>query len=229
MKVKELVHSTAFWSLLVTNTFRNNLAETDGGEINALNSTLKFTGNNTFRNNSAEGGGGGITTLYRILQLTGNNTFRNNSAEDGGGTYALWSTLDNSALIHGGAVHTEDSTLSFEGFNIIFSGNSALYYGGGVYSKNSTLTFSGNTDFRSNSGRLQGGGIYGLATSLYFSGNSNFTANTAARGGGEYLASSFNLLSKNSTFTMGSNNATGYGGAVYVEDSDPVLYCFPDI
>ena len=109
--------------------------------------------------------------------------------------------MDNSALIQGGAVHAEDSTLRFEGFNT-FSGNSARYYGGGVYSENSTLTFSGNTDFRSNSGWLQGGGIYGLGTSLYFSGNSSFTANTAVRGGGEYLADSFNFLSRNATFTI---------------------------
>ena len=134
--------------------------------------------------------------------------------------------MDNSALIHGGAVYTKDSILSFEGHNT-FSGNSAQYYGGGIYSENSTLKFSGNTNFSSNSGELQGGGIYGLAASIYFSGNSSFTANTAARGGGEYLVDSFNFLSRYTVVTMDSNNATEYGGAVYVEDSDPFSYCFP--
>ena len=28
---------------------------------------------------------------------------------------------------------------------------------------------------------------------------------------------------------MDGNNATEYGGAVYVEDSHPISYCFPDI
>ena len=72
-----------------------------------------------------------------------------------------------------------------------------------------------------------GGGIYGLGTSLYFSGNSNFTANTAARGGGEYLENSFNYLARNTNVTMDSNNATKYGGAVYVEDFEPFSYCYP--
>jgi len=84
--------------------------------------------------------------------------------------------------------------------------------------------------FSSNSGhdkQLLGGGIYGLGTSLYFSGNSNFTANTAARGGGEYLENSFNYLAKNTNVTTDSNNATKYGGAVYVEEFEPFSYCYP--
>ena len=44
-----------------------------------------------------------------------------------------------------------------------------------------------------------------------------------------YLASSFNYLSKNATFTMDRNNATEYGGAVYVQDSEPISYCFPNV
>ena len=63
---------------------------------------------------------------------------------------------------------------------------------------------------------------------LYFVGSSSFTANTAARGGGEYLVNSFNFLSQSTTLTMDSNNATEYGGAVYVKDSDPISYCFRD-
>ena len=43
--------------------------------------------------------------------------------------------------------------------------------------------------------------------------------------GGEYLVDSFNFLSHNTVVTMDSNNATEYGGAVYVEDSDPFSYC----
>ena len=201
-------------------TFRNNTAERDGGGTYASHSALDFTGISSFRHNSARNFGGGIrTTFQTILKFSGNSNVDNSCNLD---------FMDNSALIHGGAVHAEDSTLRFEGFNT-FSGNSARYYGGGVYSENSTLTFSGNTDFRSNSGWLQGGGIYGLGTSLYFSGNSSFTANTAVRGGGEYLADSFNFLSRNATFTMDSNSATEYGGAVYAEDPDPVSYCFPAI
>ena len=147
--------------------------------------------------------------------------------DSGGYNFFTSVFLDNSALIHGGAVYTKDSILSFEGRNT-FSGNSALYYGGGIYSENNTLKFSGNTSFSSNSAQVQGGGIYGLGASIYFSGNNCFTANTAARGGGEYLVNSFTFLFHTDTVvTMDSNNATEYGGAVYVEDSDPFSYCLP--
>jgi len=131
----------------------------------------------------------------------------------------------NLALIHGGAIYTDSSTLTFERCNI-FSGNSAGYYGGGIHTENSTLKFSGDTTFSSNSARQQSGGINGLGTSIYFRGNITFTANTAARGGGEYLANSFNFFSHYANLTMDGNNVTEYGGAVYVEDYDPVSYCF---
>ena len=233
--------------------FRNNTADTyNGGGIRASDSSLKFTGNTTFQSNSAKRHGGGFGAIYSTLNFIGNTTFSDNSAILGGAIYTRKCILDisknsrdnttgkdsggynsftlvfmdNSALIHGGAVYTKDSILSFEGHNT-FSGNSAQYYGGGIYSENSTLKFSGNTSFRSNSGELKGGGIYGLGASIYFRGNNRFTANTAARGGGEYLVDSFNFLSHNTVVTMDSNNATEYGGAVYVEDSDPFSYCLP--
>ena len=38
----------------------------------------------------------------------------------------------------------------------------------------------------------------------------------------------FNFLSQSTTLTMGSNNVRQYGGAVYVKDSYPLCYCFPD-
>jgi len=212
---------------------------------------MKVTGNWVFTNNSANSEGGGIHILYSSLKHFGNSTFRNNSARIGGGIYAKGSTLSttgkssdkigehsggsslctslylkNSAMIHGGAVYAEDSVLSFQGCNT-FCGNSAQYYAGGVYSKNNTLKFNGSTSFSSNSGELLGGWIYGLRTLVYLIGNIGFTANAAARGGGEYLVNSFNLLSQSSFVTMENNNASEYGGAVYVEDSDPISYCFP--
>ena len=234
-------------------TFKQNSADSeDGGGIFVWNTTLNFTGNTAYRNNSAQQKGGGIWAFYSTLNFTGNTTFRGNPAILGGAIYTRKCILDitessrdnttgkdsvgynfftldfmdNSALIHGGAVYAKDSILSFEGCNT-FSGNSAQHYGGGIYSENSTLKFSRNTSFSSNSGQLQGGGIYGLAASIYFRGNNSFTGNTAARGGGQYLVDSFNFLSHNTVVTMDGNNATEYGGAVYVEDSDPFSYCLP--
>ena len=229
--------------------FTHNSAVAGGG-MSVVFSKIEFTGDCIFTNNSAVGNGegGGVYVLYSTLNLIGSSTFRKNSAGIGGGIYATVSTLsiirnsgnysgaghlctsvfmNNSARIHGGALYTEDSALSFQGCST-FSGNSAQYSAGGIYSRNSNLMFNGSTSFTSNSGELLGGGVYGLGTLLYFTGNNSFTANTAARGGGEYLVNSINFLSQAASVTMDGNNATEYGGAVYVEDSDPISYCSPE-
>ena len=224
--------------------FAHNSAVAGGG-MTASYSAVIITGNCVFTNNSASSQGGGIYLLHSTLNLIGKGAFRKNSGWIGGGICARESTLSitgnssdsirklytsvftkNLAMIHGGAVYAQNSGLSFQGHNT-FSGNCAQYFAGGIYSKNSTLTFSGNTSFCSNSVKFLGGGIYALGTLLYFNGNSSFTANTAARGGGEYLVNSVNFLAQNASVTMDSNIATEYGGAVYVEDSDPISYCFP--
>ena len=139
-----------------------------------------------------------VYTRKCILNVAENSSDNFTGKDSGGYNSFTLVFMDNSALIHGGAVYTKNSILSYEGRNT-FSGNSTQYYGGGIYSENSTLKFSGDTSFCSNSGLVQGGGIYGLAASIYFRGNNSFTANSAARGGGEYLD---------------SNNAAVYGGAV---------------
>jgi len=64
-----------------------------------------------------------------------------------------------------------------------------------------------------------------VESTLYFNGIGRFTANTAGRGGAEHLAISFIFLSRNTTVIMNNNSATEYGGALYVEDSNPITYC----
>ena len=64
-----------------------------------------------------------------------------------------------------------------------------------------------------------------MGITLYLSGIGIFTANAASRVGEEYLANSFIFLSRNSTVIMNNNSAMEYGGAVYVEDSNPIAYC----
>ena len=233
-------------STLNFNTFRSNSAVLNGGGVETISSALNFVERIVFANNSAAQGGG-ISTTGSTWTITGNTAFRhkyhhdggsvcksttmnisrcsteNNSKKDHGDCNSLL-FMHNSAEFFGGAVHAADSTLNIEGCNIL-SRNSARYCGGGVHSLNSTLKFSGNTTFSWNSAQYNGGGIHGVGTNLYFSGTSSFTANTACRGGGEYLSSSFILLSKNSTVIMENNNATEYGGAVYVEDSYPITRC----
>ena len=212
-------------SLIGNVTFANNSAEYGGG-VYAWYSTLELAGNSTFKNNSATAFGGGFYTKRSILKFAGNTTGYNTEKHSGSSCTSDTAVfISNLASVHGGAMYTGDSTLSFESCNF-FTGNSAGYYGGGIHTENSTLKFSGDTMFISNSGRLQGGGINGLGSSIYFSGHTSFTANIAARGGGEYLAYSFNFFSRYAILTMDGNNVTEYGGAVYVEDYGPVSYCF---
>ena len=210
-----------------SSTFMNNSAGFGGGFL-AWDSTLNYIGSSIFMSNIGRKIGGGFYIKGSILNVAGNSTTQNTGAFSGGCNSDKLVFTNNSAYIHGGAVYSENSNLCFEGCNM-FSNNSARYYGGGVYSENSTLKFNGNTKFESNTGRLQGGGIYGLGTSLYFSGNSSFTANTAARGGGEYLTHSLNFITRYANLVFDKNNATEYGGALYVEDSDPISYCLPEI
>ena len=153
--VEESQSGTALWTwleIILSQAIQQSL-------ISARHSTLNFAGNNTFWNNSAKYGGG-IHAKRSVLSI----------AENVHGEYSGCAFVNNSALIHGGAVYSDSSTLSFRGCNV-FSGNLAHYFGGGVYSSNGSLKFSGNTSFSSNKGRLQGGGIYQLGTSTFFSGN----------------------------------------------------------
>ena len=183
---------------------------------------MNITGNTTFKKNKAEYYGGSIYTWKTTLNLVTYRVDRNSKYADCSSHTLLF--MNNSAKFLGGAVYTSDSTLTFEGCNT-FSGNSVKYYGGAVHSQNSSLKFSGNTIFSSNFVQYNGGGIHGVGTTLYLSGIGSFTANTAGRGGAEYLANSFLSLSRNSTVIMNNNSATEYGGAVYVEDSNPITYC----
>ena len=76
-------------------------------------STLNFTGNTSFRDNTAILGGG-ICTSKCILGITEDSTDNIMEKDSGGYNSFTFVFMDNSALVHGGAVYTKDSTLKFE-------------------------------------------------------------------------------------------------------------------
>ena len=114
----------------VLTVFRNNLAEYQGGQVLTVNGSLVHTASCTFSNNSANVGGG-INTWHSTLIFTGNNSFIDNSAEVDGA---------------GGGINSWYSILEFTGNNT-FRNNITERFGGGINSWYSTLTFIGCNTF----------------------------------------------------------------------------------
>ena len=232
-----------------TSNFCHNTAELFGGAIEAHNNTLlHFSGTNNFTNNSAQSGGAIEGHVNVVFTLNGMNNFINNSAEFYGGAIASFnvkftfnginSFMSNSAEFGGGgAIHAQtNSSLTFKG-TIDFSHNSAYRNDGGAINThtNTEITFAGTSSFSNNSA-VKGGAISAYYNStLTFDGNISFTnnghntnetdMNTNTRGGAIYLAfSSFLFLMPNTTVYWENNHAR-LGGAIYVFDINPLIYC----
>ena len=109
----------------------------------------------------------------------------------------------------GGAISTRDYVIiTFTG-TISFISNSAMQGGAISANRNSKLTFDGNISYTNN-------------------GHDNINAdNGASHGGAIYLAlnSTFSLL-PHTTVWWENNHATS-GGAIYVSDINPLIYCIP--
>ena len=148
-----------------------------------------------------------------LLTFTGTSNFSNNSAESGG------------------AIVTFDYVvLTFNGTNN-FIGNSANADGGAMYiDTNISLIFTGNSSFGSNSA-TQGGAISANHNStLIFNGNIRFTnnghkENGESQGGALYLSISATLNILPHTTVYWENNHANLGGAIYVYDVNPLIYC----
>ena len=135
----------------------------------------------------------------------------------------------------GGAIFTSNNAvLSFNG-TINFIRNLAGYFGGGACyaSVNAVLSFSGGSNFSNNSATVGGAIFVNATTTLVFSGNISFTNNGEVDneyrrtfyGGGVcmWLTSTFSIL-PNTAIYWENNQATA-GGAIYVFDANPLIYC----
>ncbi len=187
--------------------FMNNTAMTLGGAMAIGNGDIQFSGNTTFDRNSAFVIGGAVLAFGTSMMFNGNISIQNNRAQYGG------------ALMAAG-----ESRLAFMD-TTQFQNNSAVY-GGSVYSIASNVSFFGLSGISNNTANF-GGGIYASSSNLQFEGTINFLGNAALNGGGLLLtANSKMYLLANTAVYFADNRAEVTGGAVEVEDSAPLEYCF---
>ena len=181
-------------------TFSSNRAGYHGGAINAYdNGALIFNGTNNFINNTAEIGG---AYDNGVLNFIGTNNFINNSANGGGAINAY----DNGVLNFIGtnnfinnSANSDGGAISKDKGEIIFISNSARQGGAISASFGSTLTFDGNISFTNNTGNSHGGALY------------------------LYISSTLSVLSH--TTVCWENNHADLGGAIFVNDDNPSIYC----
>ena len=105
----------------------------------------------------------------------------------------------NTATRKGAAIHASSSTLIVRGSSLFV--NNSAYYGGGIYLERSNLTFLHNRSTHHNNMAQRGG-------AQYFDVNSNFSLHQPAH------------------VHFEGNNATEFGGAIYVEDVPSRSECF---
>ena len=217
------------------NTFQNH-SSLNGGALSVSNSILNLTGN-TFRFNTATQGGAIMAFHNSVLDLT-NNHFSESSAKMLGGAILVIgnssarlcgiNVIRSNTAQYGGGIATLDSQLELVG-NTSFMENTANY-GGGLYAHNTRI--NGNATFTSNLAVEGGGAVYAAKSILHFKGSVAFINNSAVNGNGGGL-----LLSGESKFYLQpdthayfiNNSAKSTGGAIKVEEYDPLTYCIYDM
>ena len=216
---------------IINSVFENNSASVGGG-LYTTKSAMNFTGN-TFTNNIATLRGAGVAHLGSNATYTETVTFRNNFGMSSGREIVnndrefregILSQINVGKKSTGGAMFIKGSSVVFENISIE---NNIATYGGGVCILRSTIVFNGSTDIVSNRAEVSGGGVYAVDSSkLFFEGTSTFEDNTALNGGGLYLAdSSLCFFSATAQQYYLQNYASDTGGAIYVADTTPSVYC----
>ena len=219
-----------------TSNFINNSAQGYGGAIDTENTKLTFSGTSNFINNSAHGYGGAIYTQNTKLIFSGTSNFINNSADQSGGAIYTQDTtlivkgasnfINNSAGGYGGAICTSYAILTFSGTNS-FIKNSANY-SGAIYTENAVLNFSGTSNFINNSASAIGANANSLLTlngTIHFTNNGYYWGGISS-GGGVYMGMKSTISFLSNTTVYWENNRALVGGAIYVEDSSPLSYCY---
>ena len=187
--------------------------------INNINLTL--AGKTEFAHNHCDNcvGGGGIAALSSNLTFMGYTTFLENSA----------ALMSEQTLGGGGAIYASgQSLLSFSGTSHFINNSAGGAGGGAIYaSGQSLLIFSGTSNFINNSAGGGGdGAIYAQEnTALRFKGTNNFVSNSADRGGGAVRLSKSIISILPDTNVYWKNNHANLGGAIYVQDVSPTIYC----
>ena len=212
------------------NTFESNKAA-EGGGLYTFNCTVNFPGENTLITNSASNQGGGFSVVHSTLNMNGSTTFKNNLATSGGGMYIDSSKagidgnscfMNNTAESGGGAIYVRDSVAEFSGKD-----ESAGRKGAAIHASSSALILQGSSSFVNNSAKY-GGGIYSESSNLTLvHDRSTYLNNMALRGGAQYFDVNSNFsLHQTAHVHFQGNNATEFGGAIYVVDVPSRSECF---
>ena len=241
---------------LTGSTFQYNTADVDGGALSVSEGNVNLT-RNTFLNNTAYDSAGAVYVFYGILHSIGNHFQNNHAAFGGtlhmDGSHVTFAddhfpdnyaqfqggavlatgisrvemhniSIDNNRAKYGGGMAAVDSQLKV--FEITFQNNGAIY-GGGLYLHNTE--FNGTAIISKNSASEGGGGIYASMSTIFFVDNTTIiTKNSAMNGGGLLLSGNSKLYQQSgSAVHFTSNSAMSTGGAIKVEESDPLTYCIP--
>ena len=236
------------------NTFQNNSADSAGGAFYVYVSTINLMGN-TFQYHSADDDGGALYVYGSILHFienkfqknfaalggtlhmyTSNVTFTDDCftesyAQLGGAILATDNsivkmyniTIENNKAQYGGGMAAVDGQL--EVLENTFFENNRARYGGGLYVHNTE--FHGNAIFTENSVTEGGGGIYASRSTLFVADNTTIITNNSAMDGGGLLLSGDSKLYQQPGIAIHfiSNSARSTGGAIKVEESNPLTYC----
>ena len=194
-------------------SFTDNLANSSGGGIFMVSSNVVIR-NALITNNYASTQGGGLAAQEgNTIILTGSVSFFTNSAGDnGGGVLLIGSKMDitaetsltnNSAHTFGGGISIYNGNMSVYG-NVLLAHNYAAYdnssYGGALNVNIGTINITGTMSLNNNSADHFGRGITIALSKMAISGKVFFTGNIAPA-----------------------------GGAIYVQDSSPLVYCASDV
>ena len=142
------------------------------------------------------------------MKMHGKNYIRYNTAQYGGGMFLVNCNLE----------LAEDTIVE----------SNVAGFGGGLYVRSlKSARIGGGSVVAGNSATLGGGGIYAMNSTLNFTGNVNMTNNSAADGGGLLLVGGSKLyLQPNTHVNFTANNAERTGGAIKVEETNPLTYTY---
>ena len=237
-------------------SFVNNSAFSVGGAVYVSHSECLIEGDVCFSNNSVHERGGALHSDLSVITIAGTVWWTKNSAQDSAGALAMWSSelrvqflgrveFRHNAAVSGGAISSDDSTVSLDG-NLSMTNNAAEYIGGALvcsrsdvdvsgaavwknktslgrggaivsFHSNINVQVSGYTEFVSNNAAFKGGAAYMDNSSLLFNGYAGFTENVAESGGALY--SDLSVIIQNKATVWKHNSAQMGGGCVYLWNS----------
>ena len=191
------------------------------GTILLTNSNVTFSASCKFINNTAKRRGGAITAIQSNVHFVEGTMFENNSAGIGG------------------AISIYESKLHIDNTFFILN-NTALEMGGGIYLYQSEMVCQGLCLISRNIAADRGGGIHAFGSSIFVgnkigthsSGNQSLilSYNRAAFGGGLSLEAYSRLYGIGESdypyeIKFLGNNASSYGGAIFVDDNSIPAIC----